>query len=202
MPTWLNQLDISLTPHKGRCCVSESGHGWTAFSDVHCKAFQVQPFKQCRFRHSNVLWSFWRSKVFRLNIYKKRSFSSMNRVCTKLRQRMTPDHLSQLLLISIEGPEILSRRDIVNIVYIWYKKGNRRIQLPDRLQWLYFTWLFWATTSLWLGSEVVKLWSVQLFYVGPMEMDRLHVIVYWSLALLLTNCLVCSRLLTYKNAVF
>ena len=98
--------------------------------------------------------------------YKKRSFSSMNRVCTKLRQRMTPDHLSQLLLISIEGPEVLSRRDIVNIVYIWYKKGNRRIQLPDRLQWLYFTWLFWAKTLLWLGSEVVKLWSVQLFYVG------------------------------------
>ena len=35
----------------------------------------------------------------------KRSFSSMNRLCNKLRQRLTPEHLSQLLLISQQGPE-------------------------------------------------------------------------------------------------
>ena len=59
----------------------------------------------------------------------ERSFSSMNRVCTKLRQRMTPDHLSQLLLISIEGPEVLSRREIVNVVYIWYTRREIKIDV-------------------------------------------------------------------------
>ena len=49
-----------------------------------------------------------------------------------LRQQLTDSHLSQLLLISQEGPEILSRNELFDIVYIWYKSGDRRIQLPDR----------------------------------------------------------------------
>ena len=57
----------------------------------------------------------------------ERSFSTMNRLCNKLRQRLTPQHLSQLLLISQEGPEQISRRELTDIVYLWYEQGPRRI---------------------------------------------------------------------------
>ena len=36
----------------------------------------------------------------------ERSFSSMNRILTKLRNRLTINHLDSLMKISIEGPEI------------------------------------------------------------------------------------------------
>jgi len=53
------------------------------------------------------------------------SFSSMNRLCNKL----TPEHLSQLLLISQQGPEQISRLELTDIVYLWYAQRLRRIQL-------------------------------------------------------------------------
>lgn len=62
----------------------------------------------------------------------ERSFSSMNRLCNKLRQRLTPEHLSQLLLISQQGPEQISRLELTDIVYLWYAQRPRRIQLPLR----------------------------------------------------------------------
>ena len=62
----------------------------------------------------------------------ERSFSTMNRLCNKLRQRLNPQHLSQLLLISQEGPEHITRQELSEIVYLWYKQGARRIQLPPR----------------------------------------------------------------------
>ena len=60
----------------------------------------------------------------------ERSFSVMSRLCNKLRQRLTPQHLSQLLLISQEGPEHITRQELTEIVYMWYNQGARRIQLP------------------------------------------------------------------------
>ena len=63
----------------------------------------------------------------------ERSFSVMNRLCNKLRQRLTPQHLSQLLLISQGGPEHITRQELTEIVYMWYNQGACRIQLPPRL---------------------------------------------------------------------
>jgi len=60
----------------------------------------------------------------------ERSFSAMNRICNRLRQRLTDSHLSQLMLISHEGPELLSRQDLQEIAYFWYRQSPRRIQLP------------------------------------------------------------------------
>ena len=60
----------------------------------------------------------------------ERSFSTMNRLCTRLRQRLTPDHLSHLLLIAQEGPEVLTRENLKDLVYVWYSQKPRRIQLP------------------------------------------------------------------------
>ena len=60
----------------------------------------------------------------------ERSFSIMNRLCTQLRQRMTSEHLDQLVLIAQEGPEELSRVQLMAVLYTWYKLKPRRIQLP------------------------------------------------------------------------
>jgi len=62
----------------------------------------------------------------------ERSFSTMNRICNRLRQRMTGDHLSDLVNISQEGPPVLSRSDLLEIAYVWYKQSARRIQLPTK----------------------------------------------------------------------
>ena len=41
-------------------------------------------------------------------------------------------HLSQLLLVTLEGPcSHPSREQLVDVVYVWYRKNQRRIQLPD-----------------------------------------------------------------------
>ena len=60
----------------------------------------------------------------------ERSFSSMNRICNRLRQRLTVDHLDSLLLIAQEGPQNPSPDILKQIVYTWYKKRSRKIQLP------------------------------------------------------------------------
>jgi len=69
---------------------------------------------------------------FIVSVGVERSFSTLNRLCSKLRQRLTPDHLSQLLLIAQEGPEQISRHELIDIVYLWYDQAPRRIQLPHR----------------------------------------------------------------------
>jgi hypothetical protein len=54
----------------------------------------------------------------------------MNRVCNRLRQRLSVQHMHELMLISQEGPEKISRGQLKDIVYTWYSQGPRRIQLP------------------------------------------------------------------------
>ena len=51
----------------------------------------------------------------------------MKRLCNKLRSRLTSDHLDQLMLIAMEGPEVPSREQIEDIVYTWYKAHPRKI---------------------------------------------------------------------------
>ena len=60
----------------------------------------------------------------------ERSFSTMNRLCSRLRQRLTSDHLHHLLLIAQEGPEIITRAQLQEIIYHWHSQRPRRIQLP------------------------------------------------------------------------
>ena len=58
------------------------------------------------------------------------SFFTMNRLCSRLRQRLTVDHLSSLICITQEGPDQPSKDDLKQIVYTWYDKKPRRVQLP------------------------------------------------------------------------
>jgi hypothetical protein len=44
----------------------------------------------------------------------ERSFSTMNRVMTSKRCRLNPNHVSQLMQLSIEGPNIPDIRDVVS----------------------------------------------------------------------------------------
>lgn len=61
----------------------------------------------------------------------ERSFSTTNRVATRLRNRITPCNLSHLIRISVEGPEMLAADDVKEIVRLWHASSpNRRIQLP------------------------------------------------------------------------
>lgn len=61
----------------------------------------------------------------------ERSFSTMNRICTRLRQRLTPRHLDNLLLVVQEGPDTLTRDRLKDMVYRWHRTGSRRIVIPD-----------------------------------------------------------------------
>lgn len=60
----------------------------------------------------------------------ERSFSTMSRLCNKIRQRLTSDHLAQLLLIAQEGPDKLNREELNKIAYTWHQQNLRRIQFP------------------------------------------------------------------------
>jgi len=68
----------------------------------------------------------------------------MNRPRTRLRKRMTSDHFHRLLLIFTEGPDVLTRAQLKEIVYLWYAQKPRRIQLLYRLN---KNWHFWKRTS-------------------------------------------------------
>ena len=50
-----------------------------------------------------------------------------------LEYKKKPDsHLIQQMLVTHEGPTAtLSREQLVDVVYVWYRKKERRIQLPD-----------------------------------------------------------------------
>ena len=45
-----------------------------------------------------------------------------------LRQQLTNSRLSQLMLVTHEGPVTLSREQLVD-VYVWYRKNHRRVQI-------------------------------------------------------------------------
>jgi hypothetical protein len=62
----------------------------------------------------------------------ERSFSTTNRVCNRLRQRLTPEHMSNLMLISHEGPEKLTRSELIDIVYTWHTARPRKLQIPSQ----------------------------------------------------------------------
>ena len=44
----------------------------------------------------------------------ERSFSTMNRILCDMRSRLLPDHTRQLMLLSIEGPEVTDVRNAGN----------------------------------------------------------------------------------------
>lgn len=60
----------------------------------------------------------------------ERSFSTMSRVCTRLRQRISPENLDHCLRVSIEGPCVLSSEQAALITYKWHSlHSSRRIQI-------------------------------------------------------------------------
>ncbi|CAF2974128.1 unnamed protein product [Rotaria sp. Silwood2] len=59
----------------------------------------------------------------------ERDFSTMNRILTDLRNRLTTDHLQKLMKISIEGPSDLDN-DLKNLIIdCWKRKKVRRISV-------------------------------------------------------------------------
>ena len=55
----------------------------------------------------------------------ERSFSQMNLIKTRLRNRIGELSLSHLMKIAIESPETLSDSDLEEVVTIWNRKGRR-----------------------------------------------------------------------------
>ena len=58
----------------------------------------------------------------------ERAFSSMNRVCTKLRSTIIPERLSELLCLSLNR-DITSKQDVNKLIDIWAAMKNRRVLL-------------------------------------------------------------------------
>lgn len=59
----------------------------------------------------------------------ERSFSTMNRILTKARNRMTPETLMHCMMISIEGPNIPTEDFLDEVVHLYAIKKFRRIRL-------------------------------------------------------------------------
>lgn len=57
----------------------------------------------------------------------ERDFSTMNRVLTKLRNRLTTEHIDQLMRISIEGADTLNEEMKEEIINYWKKVKPRRL---------------------------------------------------------------------------
>jgi len=57
----------------------------------------------------------------------ERDFSTMNRILTKLRNRLIIEHVDQLMRISIEGPDILNEEIKEEIINNWKKVKPRRL---------------------------------------------------------------------------
>ena len=57
----------------------------------------------------------------------ERSFSTINRIATRLRKRLLPEHLRDAMLVSSEGS---SFNDFATIVYLWHSKKPRRLPIP------------------------------------------------------------------------
>ena len=60
----------------------------------------------------------------------ERSFSTMSRVCNRLRQRILPENLAHCLRASIEGPNSLTTEQACVITQKWHSlHRNRRIRI-------------------------------------------------------------------------
>lgn len=57
----------------------------------------------------------------------ERSFSTMNRVTTRLRQRLLPRHIRDAMLVSIEGSKV---DNFIPIVKLWHSSKPRRLPIP------------------------------------------------------------------------
>lgn len=57
----------------------------------------------------------------------ERQFSTTNRILTDLRNRLTTDHVDQLMRISIEGPDVLNLQIKEEIINCWKLKKQRRL---------------------------------------------------------------------------
>jgi len=55
---------------------------------------------------------------------------SPDSISTRLRQRLTDGHLSELMLISQECPEVLNKDSLHEIAYIWFKQSPVATQNP------------------------------------------------------------------------
>ena len=64
----------------------------------------------------------------------ERSFSAMNRICSRLRQRLTPEHLDALLMVAqkVLTPGQPTKNLLEDIVYDWHGQRSRRVQIPSR----------------------------------------------------------------------
>ena len=58
----------------------------------------------------------------------ERAFSGMNRICTKIRSKVTPDRLSDLLFLAL-NKDILMAMDLVKLVRDWAQQKGRRFVL-------------------------------------------------------------------------
>ncbi len=58
----------------------------------------------------------------------ERSFSGMNRVCSKLRSRTTANRLGDLLCISL-NKDLANELDVEVLIDNWAAKSNRRINV-------------------------------------------------------------------------
>jgi len=57
----------------------------------------------------------------------ERDFSTMNRILTKLRNRLTTEHIEQLMRISMEGADTLNEEMKDEIINYWKKIKPRRL---------------------------------------------------------------------------
>ena len=51
----------------------------------------------------------------------------MNRICTRLRQRLLPEHLRDAMMISIEGTADFDQFD--DVIHLWHTKKPRRLAI-------------------------------------------------------------------------
>jgi hypothetical protein len=58
----------------------------------------------------------------------ERCFSAMNRVCSKLRSRLTPSRLEDLLCITL-NKDLVPQLDIGVLINSWASKGDRRVNV-------------------------------------------------------------------------
>ena len=60
----------------------------------------------------------------------ERSFSTMARICNRIRQRLLPENVSHWLRVSIEGPTVLTDEQAIDIVKKWHAHSPHcRIQV-------------------------------------------------------------------------
>ena len=93
----------------------------------HCSQLLVNNFRHvCYFSSTYFLMVY----IYNLsNTGVERSFSAMNHICSRLRQRLTSEHLAELLMVAQEGPEQPTKNLLEDIVYDWHGQRSRRLHL-------------------------------------------------------------------------